>query len=323
MQMAGRYDKYSDFGDTFNPKIAFRYQATNKLLLRASAGSGFKAPLMQNLYAATSLGYPTFIDAVACDAEKKAGGPTPACTPQQYEVTSGGNTGLKEEKSISYNVGALFQPSRDFNIGSDVWVTQMSNVVGISYADAMEAELKGIDLSEHGVIVKRDANGYLDNIEAPLQNLSSQEVMGIDFSMGYRLGKFKLGVDHSHLFFYRQEGFPGAGFENILGENGVPPWKTSYSLGFSPNHQHEAIFLANAIGFQEKAVKGNGNLPTYTTFDFQYNFKSRKWGIVTLGVKNLAGSTPPLDETNPNSQLNTSLYDQIGRQVYTAYKATF
>ena len=29
INVAGRYDKYSDFGDTFNPKIGIRYQPTD------------------------------------------------------------------------------------------------------------------------------------------------------------------------------------------------------------------------------------------------------------------------------------------------------
>ena len=32
INLAGRYDKYSDFGDTFNPKIGIRYQPTPELV---------------------------------------------------------------------------------------------------------------------------------------------------------------------------------------------------------------------------------------------------------------------------------------------------
>ncbi|MEK6580265.1 MAG: TonB-dependent receptor, partial [Bdellovibrionota bacterium] len=140
LQLAGRYDHYSDFGSTTNPKAAVLIRPTPQILLRGSVGTGFRAPLMQDLYASTSMGYPTFIDSVACNAEKQAGGATPSCLPQQYQVTSGGNTGLKEEKSLSYNVGAVFEPNRNFNIGADFFSAKLSNVVGISYGDATLAE---------------------------------------------------------------------------------------------------------------------------------------------------------------------------------------
>lgn len=90
LQLAGRHDKYSDFGETTNPKAAMRWQASKSLMFRASVGTGFKAPAMQDLYASTSEGYPSFIDHVACEAEKTAGGSTPSCTPQQYLRISGG-----------------------------------------------------------------------------------------------------------------------------------------------------------------------------------------------------------------------------------------
>jgi iron complex outermembrane receptor protein len=39
-----RYDKYSDFGSTVNPRLALVYSATDKLTLKALYGSAFRAP---------------------------------------------------------------------------------------------------------------------------------------------------------------------------------------------------------------------------------------------------------------------------------------
>ena len=41
--VSGRYDKYSDFGNTFNPKLSFRFQPNRAVLLRGSASTGFRA----------------------------------------------------------------------------------------------------------------------------------------------------------------------------------------------------------------------------------------------------------------------------------------
>ncbi len=38
-----RYDKYSDFGNTTNPKVGFRWQLVPEVVLRASYGTGFRA----------------------------------------------------------------------------------------------------------------------------------------------------------------------------------------------------------------------------------------------------------------------------------------
>src|SRR5690606_23604523 len=122
IQLAARYDEYSDFGESSNPKISLRYQPINSLAYRAAAGTGFKAPALVNLYAASSEGYPSFVDQVACENEKaKEVEGTPSCTEAQYKVLSGGNPGLKEEKSESFNVGVVYQPTSSFNLGLDVW----------------------------------------------------------------------------------------------------------------------------------------------------------------------------------------------------------
>ena len=56
--LAGRYDSYSDFGQAFSPKMAFRWQATPQVMFRSSIGRGFKAPNMDDLYQSTSKNWP-------------------------------------------------------------------------------------------------------------------------------------------------------------------------------------------------------------------------------------------------------------------------
>jgi len=45
-----RYENYSDFGGTLNYKLASRYKLTDKLMIRAAASSGFRAPSLHQLY---------------------------------------------------------------------------------------------------------------------------------------------------------------------------------------------------------------------------------------------------------------------------------
>lgn len=323
MQLAGRYDHYSDFGETMNPKAGFIYRPTSSFLWRGSVGTGFKAPLMQDMYAATSSGYPSFIDHVSCQREKDAGGDTPSCEPQQYHVTSEGNPGLKEEKSLSYNTGIVYSPSPDFSIGTDWFLTRLKNVVGISYSDAMLAESQGFNLADYGLIVQRDANGYIDSIEAPLQNLAAQEISGLDLSTQLRLGRVKMSWQYSQLFYFKEEGFPGMGLKNRLGENGRPRWRHVAGISYSPGDRHNLSLAALTVGEHDKVVESEGSLPAYTSLDLTYSFSYPRFGVLTAGVKNLLGTTPPLDDSQPSSPLNVTLYDQIGRQFFTGYKAIF
>jgi len=45
-----RYDDYSDFGDTINPRASAKYDLENNLFFRASYGEAYKAPSFTNLY---------------------------------------------------------------------------------------------------------------------------------------------------------------------------------------------------------------------------------------------------------------------------------
>lgn len=50
LELAGRYENYSDFGDNFNWKIASRFKVTNGITVRASASTGFRAPSLHQIY---------------------------------------------------------------------------------------------------------------------------------------------------------------------------------------------------------------------------------------------------------------------------------
>ncbi len=167
VQIAGRHDQFSDFGSTTNPKLAVRIQPHPTTLIRTSVGTGFKAPLLVDMYAADSFGYPTFTDAVMCEKVKSTNPDSLYCLPQQYLVQSGGNPNLKEEKSVSANIGVMFEPSGktpvgSLNMGFDFWGTKLTNVVDIDYNDIMQAELAGHNLAATGVIIDRDQDGSIN-----------------------------------------------------------------------------------------------------------------------------------------------------------------
>src|SRR3546814_10299574 len=55
VQVAGRYEHFSDFGDTVNGKVAARFEPIEGLALRGSVSTGFRAPGMaQQFFSTTS-----------------------------------------------------------------------------------------------------------------------------------------------------------------------------------------------------------------------------------------------------------------------------
>ncbi len=328
VQLAGRFDNYNDFGSTVNPKLGLRWQANSQLMFRASVGTGFKAPTLVELYLADAIGNPTFKDEYACQTQ---GGP--ACNARQYQVTQGGNKDLKEETSLSYNVGGIYQMAQRTSFGFDAWAVNIEDVVGtVDLNKATEYERRnGLgSTAQYGVVITRDNTDRITNMHATNQNLGTMDLKGLDLSFSHEehlgFGSFTFKMEHSHLFEYEMETFPGLGAEDILGTNGAPKWRNNITVGYNPSFHRDSTFylIAKTVGKNQKSDETKGELDRYTEFDFQYNLALRSWrGQLTFGVINLFGSTPPLDETAPNMKLNGSLYNPIGQTAYLQYTQAF
>ncbi len=108
-----RWDDYSDFGSTVNPKITLRFTPNEQLLLRGSYNTGFTAPTLYNLYLPNSTTFTAnrFNDPVLCPG----GVPAPGAVPSrdcgiQFQQQQGGNQNLTAEESNAYSFGFVLQP---------------------------------------------------------------------------------------------------------------------------------------------------------------------------------------------------------------------
>lgn len=324
-QISGRYDKYSDFGDTFNPQVNFRYKPVSSLLVRASAGTGFKAPNMQDLYAAQSLGYPTFIDQYGC-----ANGVAGACDPFQWETASGGNRSLSEETSTSWNIGVVAEPSKRFSVGVDYYSITLENTVGTDLEAITQAELNGVDVSQYGVVTERDASGMLLRMNAPTLNLATTEVQGIDLTMQFNsqptfLGDVIVTNNTSFMTKYETSKFPGVAPESVLDvDPNSPRWRNNLNVDYGLNDKFRMATSFRTIGSNYKTDPTAGKIGTFTQIDLRFSYSVPSWkSQFSVGLVNLLNDFPQLDESSQSSKLNDALYDPIGRRIFAGYKQTF
>ncbi len=328
LQLAGRYDSYSDFGNTFNPKIGVRWQMIDSLLMRFSAGTGFKAPLLQDLYASDSLSFPAIIDAKACQQDKDNGVKDPySCKTVQTLYETSGNKDLKETKSRLANLGFVYQPHTNFNFGIDGWYLKTTNEVGMILDQMLKADRDGVDVSKYGVELTRNQKGYLEKIKAPELNLSSNEMYGFDIDLEaktpqFSWGKFKFECKYSHILSDKNEGFPGMGLEESIGQVFMPRWRNNATITYEIA-THSIAVVAKSIGGTEKQVKEKGDLPSYTEYDLKYEFKAPWNGTVNLGVNNVLNTLPPKDDSVDQFNFDYNKHDALGQTFYAAYKQNF
>jgi iron complex outermembrane receptor protein len=93
--LAGRYERFSDFGSTLNGKFAARFEPVTGYALRGSISNGFRAPsLHQQFFNTTST---NFINGVPVDiATLRVNSPAARAL---------GSRDLKPEKSLNMSLG--------------------------------------------------------------------------------------------------------------------------------------------------------------------------------------------------------------------------
>ena len=125
VDVAGRYEHFSDFGSTTNGKISGRYELTDNLALRATASTGFRAPALQQQYfTATSTNF-ILIGGVNTPVEV---GTFPFVS---AIATALGGKPLRPEKSNNYSVGAVFHAGA-FEVTIDAYRIEIDNRIVLS-----------------------------------------------------------------------------------------------------------------------------------------------------------------------------------------------
>ena len=110
-----RYEKYSDFGSTFNYKFSSRYNFGDRFSLRGSISSGFRAPsLQQRFYAKTNT---LFISQAGSLVPVQAG----TFTNDSRLALLLGIPKLKEETSNNYSVGFTAKPFSGLELTVDAY----------------------------------------------------------------------------------------------------------------------------------------------------------------------------------------------------------
>jgi iron complex outermembrane recepter protein len=118
VDLAGRYEHYSDFGSTSVGKLTGRYDFTEQYAMRGTISSGFRAPtLAEEYYSSTNVGPTTAF--VQLPPNSAAAG------------LLGLGTGLQPEKSINYSVGFVMRPLPKLTATLDLYQTNIRNrIVG-------------------------------------------------------------------------------------------------------------------------------------------------------------------------------------------------
>lgn len=135
--LAGRYEHYSDFGNTTSWKLSGRYAFTPVVALRGTVSTGFRAPsLQQEYYSSTAI---NFVNDGSGNLVPYTIRTFPVSDPAAVAL---GAQPLQPEKSRNYSVGLVFTPTvgpyvtLDFyQIDIDDRIILSGNLVGTAVQD--------------------------------------------------------------------------------------------------------------------------------------------------------------------------------------------
>lgn len=150
LQLAGRYDDYNDFGDTFNPKIALTYRPTDELVLRASWATSFRAPSL------TQAGVQLRTTRASYDCTSNATINDLYCGNEGGVVGNNvlelGSANLRPEESESISIGFAYSPTQHTNVSIDYWAFDHEDIVETDMTAVMIRALEDASLRHCGTV---------------------------------------------------------------------------------------------------------------------------------------------------------------------------
>jgi iron complex outermembrane receptor protein len=239
LQIAGRAEHYSDFGDVAKPKIAAAWDIFDGLRIRGSYSEGFRAPNLEQTNATTYGRLATNNDYIRCEADLRAGriATFGACARSiGYSLLVSGNPDLKPEESTNSSYGVVFQPRflpeslGDWTFTVDKWRIQQEKIVGLfgGSSAVVQDYLDRVNGGSNPLVVRAAPNaddiaafagtglapvGQIISVSDRFVNLLPQDVQGIDIGIVWRLrntpiGNFRVNINAAKLTKFSREPGP-------------------------------------------------------------------------------------------------------------------
>jgi iron complex outermembrane receptor protein len=331
-QVAGRVDHYSDFGTAFSPKVAIRFEATSGVLLRASAGRGFRAPSLNELFAQqihSPAGLLFNPDPVRCPVTQLKSD----CNPT-VDVVTGGNPALKPQRSTQTNLGIVVAPAPGWLASLDLWRIYIDSNITAVNSNTIIANLARYDGS---LVVRGPVDPAFPNLPGPLvrinaqnENLGDWRVSGADVSLQTpkpttELGRIWARVDATYVQYAKQN------LTNITTIDQVgavsPRWQSVASFNLDRNFWVATLLYRYRHGYDEVSLLADGpptrHVPAYQLWDAHAIFTVGRNVKLLLGVENLLNAAPPLSITGDLLGYDPSYGDPRGRRWTVGLRASW
>jgi outer membrane receptor protein involved in Fe transport len=335
LSLAGRWERYSDFGSTFNPKLGANWAVNDDLRLRASWGKSFKAPRLADTIVIPGINAQAVILPIA--------DPLSPTGISNALLRIGNNADLGPERARTLSAGIDFTPK---------WGDRLSLSItyfDVDYRDRIAAggpagNPFGVLFEEanwSSIITRNPSQALIDSIcssnefifgncsippqvfvDLRLRNITKVSVKGFDFQASKpfdtRLGEFNAFINGTYFGSFKRSPSPTApsvDFVNLTGEvrrlraRGGASWQLgNWSGTATVNYQS---------GFTDVLVNPHRHRPAYAPIDvtlaYRFNSNNALAGTeIRVTVVNLFNRKPPFANVQGYGY-DTANADLLGR----------
>jgi len=334
-QLSARYDHYENVGGATSPKIGLTYRPSDALLLRGSAGRGFRAPSMTELYRPTVYSSTaTLPDPVYCATVEN----NYSDCADNWDTRRYSNDALKPERSRQFSLGAVFAAGKHVSASLDYWNIKRTNLISEIGDDIILG-----NLAKYGDLVYRDEDGLIDYIELRKDNRGAQLARGLDLALTVRgvdtaIGRFGGRLNGTYVLTSKIQNAPGDAFVSNLNrfvtDGVVQRWRHTVSVDWDRGPLSASLQNTFSSGYEDQntainidngSVVAANRVKRYSLWDLSSAYAVNTNLKLRVGIQNLFDTSPPYSNQAYFflSGYDPSYTDPRGRRFYASANYSF
>lgn len=341
LSLAGRFESYSDFGTTTNPKIGLRWAPLQSIKFRTSWGTSFRAPKLVDLYN-------TVQNFAGLRSVPDPRSPTGSSVVLQV---GGNNPHLQEETASTWTAGIDFAPSWIEGLTTSLTYYSIDYENQVIVPNAVSQNHILVEESQSASRIRRnpspqeinaicsspiffgqpeqcDVGAIAAIVDFSPQNLARTRVHGLDLKVDQlldtRYGNFHLGLNGAYMFSFEQAGYETAPLVGVLNTVSNPlrlkmrgtvewyqrSWELpGFGIGMSIDHSG---------GYDDEHIQPTRPVGAWTTADLRLSYRTaRDHGALdgvefSLNAANLFDRAPPfVDSESGFDPANAQPYGRV------------
>ena len=324
IRIAGRFEEYEN-DSSFDPKISFKYIATDKIIIRASKSSSFSMPSMAQMFSSD----------INLGSVRDFNGASPFVRQAQI-----GNPNLKPATSNNFNIGVILR-NKNQKISIDYWNIDYKNRIEVQSAQVL------LNTDPYGPSITRNSIGDLIGVTTTYFNEESTEVTGVDFNYDTALfssieyGEISLSINATTLIDFLTPALGNEGVSKMINRVGKFNYDTNtHSL---PKNRINAFinweYSDYDINFNTRYIDGYDNQRPINSLGMKYGYDNSVDSFIVhdlsvkrqipihngeidlkLSIINVFDESAPRLYDAPDFSFDTRVHDPRGRIIGISFE---